>query len=101
MLQQGRAVIDVAYFYGEEGPATTVNQAHAPEITDGYLYDFVNRESLLNELSVDGGKLVTKSGMKYQLLYLGGTSNRMTLPVLEKLRALVTGGAVVVGLPPA
>ena len=94
------AVIDVAYFYGEEGPATTINQAHAPEITDGYNYDFVNKESLLNEFSVEGGKLVTKSGMKYQLLYLGGTSNRMTLPVLEKLRALVAAGAVVVGMPP-
>ena len=100
MLQQGRAVIDVAYFYGEEGPATTVNEAHAPEITDGYNYDFVNRESLLNEFSAEGGKLVTKSGMKYQLLYLGGTSSRMTLPVLAKLRALVSAGAVVVGLPP-
>jgi alpha-L-rhamnosidase/Glycosyl hydrolases family 2, sugar binding domain len=100
MLQQGRAVIDVAYFYGEEGPSTTVNQAHAPEITDGYNYDFVNRESLLNEFSVESGKLLTKSGMKYQLLYLGGTSNRMTLAVLEKLRALVAAGAVVVGLPP-
>jgi len=100
LLQQGRAVIDVAYFYGEEGPATVVNQSHAPEIADGYNYDFVNKESLVNEFSVEGGKLVTKSGMKYRLLYLGGTSNRMTLPVLEKLRALMTAGAVVVGLPP-
>ena len=101
LLQQGRAVIDVAYFYGEEGPATVINQSHAPEIADGYNYDFVNKESLLNEFSVAGGKLVAKSGMKYQLLYLGGTSNRMTLPVLEKLRAFIAAGAVVVGLPPA
>jgi hypothetical protein len=101
MLQQGQAVIDVAYFYGEEAPATTINQGHAPEIMDGYNYDFVNKESLVNEFSAESGKLVTKSGMKYQLLYLGGTSSRMTLPVLEKLRSLVAAGAVVAGLPPA
>jgi hypothetical protein len=101
LLQQGRAVMDVGYFYGEEGPSTTVNQAHAPEITEGYNYDFVNKESLVNEFSVKGGKLATRSGMSYQVLYLGGTSNRMTLGVLEKLRELVKAGAVVAGLPPA
>lgn len=100
LLQQGQAVIDVAYFYGEEGPAAAINHGHAPEITEGYNYDFVNKESLLNEFSVEGGKLITRSGMKYQLLFLGGTSYRMTLPVLEKVRALLAAGAVVAGLPP-
>jgi hypothetical protein len=100
LLQQGRTVMDVAYFYGEEAPTTTINEAHAPTIADGYNYDFVKKESLVNEFLVDGGKLATKAGMKYQILYLGGTSSRMTLPVLVKLRALLAAGAVVVGLPP-
>jgi hypothetical protein len=100
LMQQGHAVVYVAYFYGEEGPSTTVNDARAPEITDGYNYDFVNKESLLNEFSVEGGKLVTRAGMKYRILYLGGTSNYMTLPVLQKVRALAAAGAVVVGLSP-
>jgi hypothetical protein len=100
MLQQGRAVVDVAYFYGQEGSSTTINGSHAPEILPGFNYDFVNSEALLNEFSVSGGKLATKSGMRYQVLYLGGTSNRMTVPVLSKLRALARAGAVIVGLPP-
>ena len=100
LLQQGRAVVDVAYFYGQEGSSATVNGSHAPEITRGFNYDFVNSEALLKEFSVSGGKLVTKAGMQYQVLYLGGTSNRMTTSVLAKLRALARSGAVIVGLPP-
>lgn len=100
LLQQGRAVIDIAYFYGEEESATGINHARAPQITEGYNYDFVNSEALLNEFSVHNGKLVTKSGMQYRVLYLGGTSQRMTLPVLKKLHSLVQAGAVIVGLPP-
>jgi hypothetical protein len=100
LLQRGKAVIDVAYFYGEESSATGINHGRAPQITEGYNYDFVNGESLLNEFSVRDAKLVTKSGMQYRVLYLGGSSNRMTLPVLNKIRSLVRAGAIVVGLPP-
>jgi hypothetical protein len=100
MLQQGKAVVDVAYFYGEEESATGINHARAPQITEGYNYDFVNSEALLNEFSVRDGVLVTKAGMQYRLLYLGGTSQRMTLPLLKKLQSLARAGAIIVGLPP-
>ena len=100
MLQQGKAVIDVAYFYGEEESATGINSARAPRITEGYNYDFVNSEALLNEFSIKDGMLITKSGMQYRVLYLGGTSQHMTLPVLRKVQELVRAGAVVAGLPP-
>lgn len=100
LLQQGRAVVDVAYFYGEEESATGINHARAPQITEGYNYDFVNSEALLNEFSVKDGLLVTKAGMQYRVLYLGGTSQRMTLPVLRKLHDLAQAGAVIVGMPP-
>jgi hypothetical protein len=38
--------------------------------------------------------------MRYRILYLGGSSERMTLPVLRKLDALVGAGAKVVGVRP-
>jgi hypothetical protein len=100
MLQQGRAMVDVAYFYGQEGSASTINESHAPEIAAGFNYDFVNSEALLKEFSASDGKLITRSGMHYQVLYLGGTSNRLTLQVLNKLHDLALAGAVIVGFPP-
>lgn len=101
MLQQGRYFADVAYFYGEEAPLTglfgTRPITDAPE---GHGYDFVNADVLLNQFTVENGMLVTRAGATYRLLYLGGSSARMTLPVLRRLAALVEAGAVVVGSRP-
>jgi hypothetical protein len=101
LLQQGHFYGDVAYFYGEEGPLTAVFgwqlQGDAPE---GYGFDFVNSDVILNHLSFDNDRLVTTGGTSYRILYLGGTSRRMTLPVLRRLRDLVAQGAVIVGSKP-
>ncbi len=101
MLQQGHFYADVAYFYGQEGPLTAVfglgPQQDAPQ---GYGFDFVNADVILNQLSLQNGRLTTPGGTSYRLLYLGGTSSRMTLPVLRKIRDLVAAGAVVAGKKP-
>jgi hypothetical protein len=101
LLQQGRFYGDVAYFYGEEGPLTAVfglePQQDAPQ---GYGFDFVNSDVILHHLSFKDGRLVTASGASYRILYLGGTSRWMTLPVLHQLRELVSQGAVIVGNKP-
>ena len=102
MLQQGHYAADVAYFYGEEGPLTAVfgwkGIENAP---DGYGFDFVNSDVILHELSVKDGQLVTPGGTGYRILYLGGRSERMTLPVLRQISSLVAQGAVLVGSRPA
>ena len=72
-------------------------QGDAPE---GYGFDFVNSDVILNHLSFDNDRLVTTGGTSYRILYLGGTSRRMTLPVLRRLRDLVAQGAVIVGSKP-
>ncbi len=101
LLQQGRFFGDVAYFYGEEGPLTAVfgwkAQQDAPE---GYGFDFVNSDVVLHQLSFKDGRLVTPGGTSYRILYLGGRSQRMTLPVLKQLMGLVEQGAVIVGSKP-
>lgn len=101
MLQQGRDLSDIAYFYGEEAPLTALF-AHAPlpDLPTRYAYDFVNPDVLINQLHVDNGELFAKSGARYKILYLGGTSRRMTLPVIRRLAELVTAGATVVGSSP-
>ena len=101
MLQQGRYFADVAYFYGEEGPLTGL-YLNKP-VSDApvrYGYDFINTDALLNLVSVTGGDLTAKSGARYRVLYLGGSSRRMSLPVLRRVAALAEAGATVVGRAP-
>jgi len=101
MLQQGHYAADVAYYYGEEGPLTAVfGWKGVEDAPDGYGFDFVNSDVILHELSVKDGRLVTPGGTSYRILYLGGRSQRMTLPVLRQIRSLVAQGAVLVGSRP-
>ncbi len=98
MLQQGHFAADVAYFYGEEGPLTAVFGWKAMnDAPSGYAFDFVNSDALLHELSVKDGRLASPGGASYRMLYLGGRSQRMTLPVLVQLRNLIRQGAIVAG----
>jgi hypothetical protein len=101
LLQEGRYYADVAYFYGEEGPLTAVfGSRPQDDMPHGYGYDFVNADVILNRLSFQNGRLATPAGTSYRILYLGPASRRMTLPVLRKIRDLVSAGAVVVGKKP-
>ena len=101
MLQQGRNFADVAYFYGEEGPLTGLyGDIAVPDAPKRYAYDFVNADVLTGALGNDGAELTTPGGARYRALYLGGSSQQMTLPTLRKLAALVEGGATVIGRKP-
>jgi alpha-L-rhamnosidase len=101
LLQQGHYAADVAYFYGEEGPLTAVfGWKPIDDAPDGYAFDFVNSDVVLHELSVKDGRLITPGGTSYRILYLGGRSQRMTLPVLRQIASLAEQGAIVVGNRP-
>ena len=103
MLQQGQFNADVAYFYGEEAPLAGLygeGRSLPTDLPHGYGFDFVNSDVVLHRLSIANGGIETPSGMHYRVLYLGGSSGKMTLPVLRKLRDLVVAGAVVVGNRP-
>jgi len=97
LLQQGQFVADVAYFYGQEAPLTGLQPQDSPR---GFGFDFVNDDVVLNQLKVEDGQLITPSGMRYRMLYLGGSSRRMTLEVLRKVDELTRAGAQVGGLEP-
>lgn len=101
LLQQGRFYADVAYFYGEEAPLVTLYKAGQPaDAPRRHAYDFVNADALAEALSVKDGDLVAKGGARYRVLYLGGSSRRMTLATLRRLYALATQGATIVGQAP-
>ncbi|MBW8902382.1 MAG: glycoside hydrolase, partial [Massilia sp.] len=101
MLQQGRFVADVAYFYGEDRNLTELFKDRVnTDVPKGYAYDYINPEALLTLLSVKDGRLVTPSGISYRVLFLPVTVQRLSLPALRKIRALVADGAVLVGKRP-
>ncbi len=100
MLQQGKAVVDVLYYYGEDDNITSLFGAQLPNMPKGYEYDFVNADALLNLLSVKDGKIVTPSGMSYRVLVLDEHAKKMSLPVLKKIGELVKAGAFVTGIKP-
>lgn len=101
LLQQGKPVVDVLYYYGENNNITQAFADKLPDIPAGYAFDFANATVLKEALRVEGGKLVTPSGQSYRVLVLDGTSNTMmTLSVLKKLGELVKAGTKVVGAKP-
>jgi len=100
LLQQGRFAADVVYFYGEDSNLTAIFGDRGPEIPAGYNFDYINADGLIHELSATDGLITTRSGMRYRLLALAPRCQRMSLPVLRAIRALVVDGAVVTGPKP-
>ena len=101
LLQQGRHYADVAYFYGEEAPLTGLyGQKPITDAPTRYGYDFLSADALMNQLNVEGGELVAKGGARYRVLYLGGSSPRMTLATLQQIASLAEAGATIVGVAP-
>jgi hypothetical protein len=100
LLQQGRFVADVIYFYGEDSNLTAIFDDKSPDVPAGYGFDYINADGLIHELRAVDGTITTKSGMSYRLLALDPYSKHMSLPVLRGIRQLVEQGAVVAGEKP-
>lgn len=100
MLQQGHYVADIVYYYGEDNNITGMFGAQLPPVPDGYSFDFINSDALLNLLDADGTCLTTPSGMKYRMLVLDKNAKSMTLPVLQKISRLAEKGVIICGEKP-
>ena len=100
LLQQGRNVADVAWFYGEGDNVTALYASRMPPVPLGYAWDFVNGDALRNLLTVKNGRLTAPSGASYRVLALDPAARRMTVPTLRKIRDFVRAGGVVVGEKP-
>lgn len=100
MLQQGKFVADIIYYYGEDNNITSLFGKKLPDIPEGYNYDFINTDALLNLLSVKNNKLVTPSGMQYSILVLDSNCTHLPLKVLQKIETLIKAGAIVTGPKP-
>jgi hypothetical protein len=97
LLQQGRAIQDVAYFTGETAPVE-MRQGN-PALPLGYDYDAVNADAL-RTATVHSGRIVLASGANYAVLVLPPNDANLTPATLQHIRELVRAGATVVGPRP-
>lgn len=100
LLQQGRWVADIAYFYGEDKNLTGRFYDERVNIPKEWNYDFVNADVILNVLRRKGHRLVTASGMQYRMLVLDNELRYMSLPVLKRIARFVRAGVPVCCLCP-
>jgi alpha-L-rhamnosidase len=99
LLQQGRFVADVLYYYGDQGYNFVMPKHVDPSLGPGYDYDVTNEDALIHRLEVRDGKLVLPDGMRYEVLVLPERDD-IDLPVLRRIEELVHNGATVVGSRP-
>ena len=105
MLQEGRFVADVCYFYGDQAPNFFPLFHDVPEkpgitgLSKGYDFDVVNSDVILNRMSVEKGRIVLPDGMSYSFLILPDQTH-MPLAVLKKLEMMVKAGATIIGGKP-
>jgi hypothetical protein len=102
MLQQGLFVADFAYLLNEGIPSSQPfwGAGLQPVPPDGYDYDTINADVLLNRTKVGSdGRIVLPDGMSYRVLVLPQV-HHMRPELLQKIRDLVAGGATLVGPKP-
>lgn len=100
MLQQGRHVADILYFYGEGAPnMLPARPLIKPALPDGYAYDGCDAATLLSRVEVKDGRLTLPNEMSYRVLVLKNDA-RMTPELLAKVRNLVRAGATVISPKP-
>lgn len=94
LLQRGRFVADVLYYYGDAGMNFVPPRRNPSTLGPGYDYDVTNADALLTRLSVVNNRLTTPEGVSYAVLVLPDT-DAIHPPVLEKIESLVRAGATV------
>jgi hypothetical protein len=105
LLQRGRPVSDVLYYYGDQVPNFVRLKADDPaHVLPGYDYDVASEEVLAHGLTVrDHRIVVTSSGdapaASYRLLVLP-EREAISLEALRGLKQLVADGAAVLGPMP-
>lgn len=99
LLQRGRFVADVLYYYGDGGMNFVGPRRNPSTLGPGYDYDVTNAEVILTRLSVRDGRLTLPDGTSYGVLVLP-EGDAIHPPVLEKIEALVREGATLIGSRP-
>ena len=92
MLEAGLSANDILWYLGEELGHKPNEKSPFPH---GYKYDYVNRDALLNRISVKGGLFTTPEGVTWKVLWVP-SRKWMSKAVKEKLSCFAKCGARVV-----
>jgi len=99
LVQQGKFVADVLYYYGDHVPnLAQLKEADPAKVLPGYDYD-VTDEDILLQLKVETGRILVPGGVRYRLLVLPD-HKVLSLAALEKVNQLLGQGASVLGPKP-
>ncbi|MHB1021146.1 MAG: glycosyl hydrolase [Acidobacteriaceae bacterium] len=100
LMQQGKPVSDVLYYYGDQVPNFARLKSSDPaQVLPGYDYDVIDEDALLHRAAVRDGRIVLPDGTSYRLLVLPPLQN-ISLPALRKIQQLVAQGASIEGEKP-
>lgn len=100
LMQQGRPVADLLYFYGEQVPGfVRVKNDDPAHVLPGYDYDVTDEDALLHRLLFSGGDLHTPEGVRYRALALPA-SGHLSFPALKWVQQFVEQGGSVIGIRP-
>lgn len=99
VVQNGKFVADVLYYYGDHVPNVYSNkQADPAGALPGFDFD-VTDETILMQLKVKNGKINVPGGIEYRVLVLPD-HKVLSLDALKKVESILSQGAEVIGYKP-
>ncbi len=98
LLQQGVPESDFLIHLGDMAPQAVGNKNNT-KVPDGYNFDYVNTDVLINRITVEDGWLVLPEGTRYKALQLY-RPEYLTMETLERVHELVKAGATVISFKP-
>ena len=88
MLQLGKNVAQIAYYYGTDNSVTGICGVDKVSVPRGYGYDFIGPDELLKETDIKNKELVTRGGASYKMLWISPVVVKMSVSELRKIAAI-------------
>lgn len=99
MLQAGKNVADILYYYGEDNSVCS-EFGRFPSMPKGYEWDYCNPYALINAIQPKNGKLVSKGGTEYEILLMDRNMEYVSVSVLRRIAELADAGVVISAVKP-
>lgn len=101
LLRKGRFVADICTYTSDKnyvrwGRGKQWDENSSLKLKQGYTFDLLNTDVLVNRLRVKGGKLVLPDGMNYKMLVVDLEDKTIPLDAIQKILSLSRAGATIV-----